>query len=81
MLKELSNSKILIPAMVILAILAAASGFYISLKQSQNQQQTDFGSSTNIEGLFWPNPKQIQNINKENLHCMKTFFINVLLDL
>ncbi len=49
--------------MVILAVLAASSGFYISLKQSQNQQQPDFGSSPNIEGLFWPNPKQILDFN------------------
>lgn len=59
MLKELSNSKFLIPAMAILAMLAASGGFYISLKQSQNQQNT----MANIEGLFWPNPKQLQDFN------------------
>ena len=63
MLKVLSNSKFLIPVMVILAVLAAGSGFYISLKQSQNKQQPDFGSLPNIEGLFWPNPKQIYDFN------------------
>jgi protein SCO1 len=61
MLRQLSNSKFLIPAMVILAMLASGAGFYISLKQSQNHQRSDFGSSPNIEGLFWPNPKQIQD--------------------
>lgn len=53
--------------MVILAILAAGSGFYISLKQSQNQQQSSaqqsYGQSTAIEGMFWPNPKQLQDFN------------------
>ncbi len=58
MIKFLSNSKFLIPAMVILAVFAASSGFYISLKQSQNNQQPP-----DIEGLFWPNPKQIQDFN------------------
>jgi len=61
MLKQLSNSKFLIPAMVILAILAAGSGFYISLKQSQKPSQNISTSSHNIEGLFWPNPKQIND--------------------
>lgn len=59
MIRELSNSKFLIPAMVVLAILAAGTGFYVSLKQSQNQLQQNPG----IEGLFWPKPKQIQNFN------------------
>ena len=63
MLRQLSNSKFLIPAMIALAVLAAGTGFYISLKQSQNQLQPDFGSSANIEGLYWPNPKQIQDFN------------------
>ncbi|MBL1141049.1 MAG: SCO family protein [Proteobacteria bacterium] len=63
MLRILSNSKFLIPAMAILAIFAAGSGFYISLKQSQNQQNSALGSSQSIEGLFWPNPKQIHEFN------------------
>ncbi len=58
MIKFLSNSKFLIPAMVILAMFAASSGFYISLKQSQNNQQ-----SPGIDGLFWPNPKQIYDFD------------------
>lgn len=49
--------------MVVLAVLAASTGFYISLKQSQQQQQPDFGSVANIEGLFWPNPKQIHDFS------------------
>ena len=40
--------------MIIVAFAAASAGFYISLKQSQQSQQR-----SNIEGLFWPNPKQI----------------------
>jgi protein SCO1 len=55
MIRQLSNSKFLIPAMMVLAILAAGTGFYISLKQSQQSMQANPG----IEGLFWPNPKQI----------------------
>ncbi len=63
MLKTLSHSKFLIPAMVVLALLAAGTGFYISLKQSQNKQQQDFGTAANIEGLFWPNPKQLNDFS------------------
>jgi protein SCO1 len=63
MLRQLSNSNFLIPAMVILAVLAAGSGFYISLKQSQNKQSLDSGSAINIEGLFWPNPKQMHEFS------------------
>lgn len=63
MLKTLSHSKFLIPAMVVLAVLAAGTGFYISLKQSQNNQRPDFGPAANIEGLFWPNPKQLNDFN------------------
>lgn len=59
MLKELSSSKFLIPAMAILAILATSAGFYISLKQAQQPQQ----AASNIEGLFWPNPKQINEFS------------------
>ena len=59
MIKELSNSKFLIPAMMVLSILAAGAGYYISIKQSQIQLQQNPG----IEGLFWPNPKQIQDFN------------------
>lgn len=57
MIRKLSNSKFLIPAMMVLAILAAGTGFYISLKQSQHQLQQNPG----IAGLFWPNPKLIQD--------------------
>ena len=45
--------------MAILAMLATSAGFYISLKQSQPA----LGESHNIEGLFWPNPKQINDFN------------------
>ena len=57
MLSKLSNSKVLIPAMIIVAVAAAGAGFYISLKQSQQARQT----RPAIEGLFWPNPKQIKS--------------------
>jgi protein SCO1 len=63
MLRQLSNSNFLIPAMVILAILAAGGGFYVSLKQSQNQQRASIEESANIEGLFWPSPKQIRDFD------------------
>ena len=59
MISKLSNSHFLIPMMVIIAILAAGSGFYISLKQSQKTVQVN----PNIEGLFWPNPKQIHSFS------------------
>ena len=62
MLTKLSNSKFLIPAMVALAILATGTGFYISLKQSQNQ----LVQNNEIRSLFWPNPKQIKNFSARN---------------
>lgn len=55
MIRTLSNSKFLIPAMIVLATSAAAAGFYISLKQSQQALQ----APADIQGLFWPEPKQI----------------------
>ena len=63
MLRQLSHSKFLVPAMVFLAILAAATGFYISLKQSQQQTQMPMARNPGIEGLFWPNPKQIREFS------------------
>lgn len=61
MIKSLSSSKFLIPAMIALAVLAAGTGFYISLKQSQQELK-----NPNIEGLFWPSPKQIQQFESVN---------------
>lgn len=61
MLRQLSNSKFLIPAMLILAVLAAGTGFYVSLKQSQKEQQAKLTNPPDVEGLFWPNPKQIHD--------------------
>ena len=63
MLRQLSNSKFLIPAMITLAVLAAGTGFYVSLKQSQKQQQADIPVTPEIEGLFWPNPKQLHDFD------------------
>jgi protein SCO1 len=63
MLRVLSNSKFLIPAMITLAVLAAGTGFYISLKQSQKQTQTQVAQNPGIDGLFWPKPKQIREFN------------------
>ena len=62
MLTKLSNSKFLIPAMAFLVVLATGAGFYISLKQSQNRQE----SSEVSQGLFWPNPKQIKDFSSED---------------
>jgi len=45
--------------MSILAILATSAGFYISLKQAQQSQQ----AVSTIEGLFWPNPKQLNTFS------------------
>jgi len=50
--------------MIILAVLAASAGFYISLKQSQQAHQ----ENADIEGMFWPNPKQIQDFNMLDHH-------------
>jgi protein SCO1/2 len=47
--------------MLTLAILAAGTGFYVSLKQSQKQQQPEYSATANIEGLFWPNPIQMHD--------------------
>ena len=49
--------------MVILAILASGAGFYVSLKNSQKQQEITLSKAPDIEGLFWPNPKQINDFN------------------
>ena len=57
MLTKLSNSKFLIPVMVFLVILAMGAGFYLSLKQSQKQNKQNLVA----QGLFWPNPKQIND--------------------
>lgn len=75
MLRQLSNSKFLIPAMVILAILATSSGFYISLKQSQDKTQLSYGQYPAIEGLFWPKPKQIHDFNTLD-HTGNSFGLN-----
>ncbi len=53
--------------MITLALLAAGAGFYISLKQAQQQAPTP-----DIEGLFWPSPKQIYAFNTIDQHG-KTF--------
>jgi len=57
MLTKLSNSKFLIPVMAFLVILAMAAGFYISLKQSQKKNKQNLVA----QGLFWPNPKKIND--------------------
>ena len=49
----------LIPTVIILAILAISAGFYISLKQAQQSKQVN----SNIEGLFWPNPKKLDEFS------------------
>ena len=55
MLKKLSHSNFMIPAIVALSILATSIGFYISLKQSQNRLE----QNNIVQSLFWPNPKEI----------------------
>ena len=64
MISQLSNSKFLIPVMIAVAVLAAASGFYISLKQNQQARQINPG----IDGLFWPNPKQLNEFSVLDQH-------------
>ncbi len=59
MLNKLNKNTFLIPAIIILATLAISAGFYISLKQAQQSKQ----ENSNIEGLFWPNPKIISEFS------------------
>ena len=68
MLTKLSNSKFLIPIMAVVVISATGLGFYISLKQSQNQLE----QNTATQDLFWPNPKQINDFNSKD-HDNKDF--------
>ncbi len=58
MIKQLSSSKFLIPLMIIIALLATGAGFYISLKQSQQNNQVPA-----IAGFYWPNTKQLHAFN------------------
>ena len=71
MLTKLSNSKFLIPVMAVLVILAAGTGFYISLKQSQNRLE----QNAVAQGLFWPNPKRIKDFSSKD-HNDKVFGLN-----
>ncbi len=42
--------------MVAIALLATATGYFVSVKQAQLAQQQQMS----IPGLFWPNPRQLQ---------------------
>ena len=56
MISQFSQSKFLIPAMVLIAVMAGATGFFISVKQAEKER---LESQVQIPGLFWPNPRQI----------------------
>ena len=62
MLKKLSHSNFMIPAIVALSILATSIGFYISLKQSQNRLE----QNNIVQSLFWPNPKEIVDFTTQD---------------
>jgi len=62
MLTKLSNSKFLIPAMAFIVILATGTGFYLSIKQSQERKK----QSAVAQGVFWPNPKQMNDFSTED---------------
>ena len=68
MLTKLSNSKFLIPIMAVVVISATGLGFYISLKQSQNRLE----QNTATQGIFWPNPKKINDFSSKD-HDNKDF--------
>ena len=59
MLDKLSKNMFLIPTVIILTILVISAGFYVSLKQAQQSKQV----KSNIEGLFWPNPKKLNEFS------------------
>lgn len=73
MLSQFSNSKFMIPTMVSISILAAVAGFYISLKQNQ----ATYSEMTPIEGIYWPNPKQINKFSATD-HNGKLFKLSEL---
>ena len=58
---QLSQSKFLIPAMIVIALLAAATGFFVSVKQAQIEEQKAI--QRQIPGLFWPEPRQLQSFS------------------
>lgn len=58
---QLSQSKFLIPTMIVIALLAAATGFFVSVKQAQLEQQQ--AAQRQIPGLFWPEPRQLQSFS------------------
>ena len=51
--------------MIMVALVAAVMGFYVSLKQSQ-QGQHIVTERPSIDGLFWPNPKLIGDFETIN---------------
>lgn len=58
---QLSQSKFLVPAMIIIALFAAATGFFVSVKQAQLEQE--MAAQRQVPGLFWPNPRQLQTFS------------------
>ncbi len=54
MTEKQRQNQILTPVLIAIAVIAAAGGFYFSLKLEQQQLQ-----QAAIPGLFWPNPKQL----------------------
>ena len=61
MLSPYGQNRFLIPTMIIIALLAAAAGFFVSVKQAQLEQAQ--AAQRQIPGLFWPNPRQVAEFN------------------
>ena len=59
MFSRLSQSNILIPSMIVIAMLAVAAGFFVSVKQAQQKELELVRQEVNVPGLFWPNPKNL----------------------
>jgi len=57
MLYKLAQSKYMLLAMTAFAVLAAAAGFFISVKQTQREEMQLV--RVDVPGLFWPNPRTL----------------------
>lgn len=70
-----NQNRFLIPAMVVIALLAAATGYFVSVKQAQQQQ----AEQNRIPGLFWPNPRQLSAFSAVD-HTNQSFGLAQLQD-
>lgn len=73
MIRKPGNGKLLIPTMAAIALLAAATGFYLSLQQAKQIKTADPG----LAGLFWPEPKPLHEFSVIDQNA-NTFGLNQL---